>query len=75
MYEFMGIPIVEDVHLPEFMPVIELSNNVTVSDEFRIKTNKWYLEMFGKRRTMYMAFGKCIMHPNTIRALKAQHMS
>ena len=70
MYEFMGIPLIEDIRLPEFTPIIELSNNINVSNEFRVKTNKWYLEMFGEKRTMYMAMGKYIAHPKTIVALK-----
>lgn len=69
---FNGIPIIEDANLPEFVQTIELSHKVTVSDEFRRKTNAWYLEMFGKKRTMYMVDGKYIMHPNTLRCLRIQ---
>jgi len=69
---FMGIDVIENSLIPEFRPTIELSNNVTVSDEFRKKCNAWYLEMFGQKRVMYMVSGKYIGHPNTIEMLVRQ---
>lgn len=71
---FNGIPVIESPHIPEFSPVIELSHKVTVSTEFRNKTNKWYLEMFGRKRTVWMVNGKMITHPNTVRILRTQAM-
>ena len=46
---YMGIPIFESPHVPatEKVPKIQLSPDCPVSDEFRAKTNAWYIEMFG----------------------------
>lgn len=44
---YSGIPIIESPYIPDLVPVIELSEKVIVSDEFREKTNKFYIDMFG----------------------------
>ncbi len=67
---FAGIDIIADERLPEFTPVIELINHVNVSPEFRAKTNAWYLEMFGEKRTMLMIAGKGSANPKTVALMR-----
>lgn len=45
-----GIRVVTHPHVPDLTPVIELSRDVQVSEEFRGKTNRWYIEVFGYRQ-------------------------
>jgi hypothetical protein len=73
---FGGIDLVVNKHLPEKMPVLELSYNVSVSDEFRAEFNSWLLEMFGKKSVAYivdmsMLGGKkiIVMNPSNIARL------
>ena len=47
MIEFAGIPIISNPYMPDLVPVIQLSENVMVSDAFREKCNKFYIDMFG----------------------------
>lgn len=69
-----GIPVVPDPMLPEFIPVLELSQNITVTPEFRAQEDAWLLKIFGKKRTMYEVKinGRhwYIAHPNTIKCLE-----
>ena len=67
-----GMEVIAAPNLPEFTPVIQLSSHVMVTDEFRAKTNAWYIEMFGQKRTAYVVEDKWVMHPNTIKCLQMQ---
>lgn len=44
---YSGIPIIENPYIPDLVPVIKLSEKVTVSNELREKCNKFYIDMFG----------------------------
>lgn len=46
---FAGMPVFE---APPEPPKIQLSNNVTVSDEFRSKMDAWLLKRFGRRERL-----------------------
>lgn len=75
---FNGIKVVESVMATE--PVIRLSKDVMVTDAFREKCNKFYLDMFGTKPAAYMmsknALGMneptLLAHPEIIVALKAK---
>jgi len=42
-----GIPIIPDPYIPDLVPVIELSKDLMVTDEFRKKANQFYIDLFG----------------------------
>ena len=44
-----GMPIIESPHIQDLEPVIKLSDKIQVSDEFRRKTDRYYVERFGYR--------------------------
>jgi len=64
-----GIPIQTSSMLNEFKPKLELSSNVSVTDEFRTSFNKWLLDMFGAERAFYMTVNGLFTHPNNKRFL------
>ena len=66
---YNGFEIIENPYLPATTPVIELSPNLMVSDEFRRKTNKYYLERFGLKTVSYIIGNKIIMNPENIAKL------
>jgi len=45
-----SVPILENEHIQDLEPVIQLSSKVNVSPEFRKKCNAWYIEMFGYKQ-------------------------
>ena len=51
---YAGINIVTSLACPEFQPRITLSKKVPVSEEFRIKCDKFYLDFFGQERVSYI---------------------
>ena len=59
-------PFIQDV------PVIELSEDLDVSLEFRAKCNQFYLEFFGTYKPVYVVGGDYVMHPETIGLIKMQ---
>jgi hypothetical protein len=63
---FNGIRVVEDKRLPIQKPKIQLSESVQVTSKFRIKTNKWYEEIFGYELIFYMMEGCIITHPENV---------
>ena len=65
-----GIPVKTSTLIPEKQPTIELSNNVSVSKEFREKVNAWYIEMFGYKAVMYMIGDTLTMNPKTFAVMK-----
>lgn len=69
-FTYMGMKIIADPRLSEKSPVIELSSKVTVSDEFRAKTNAWYLEMFGEKLNFYFTDNNILAHPENIVRLR-----
>ena len=69
---FMGIPIKTSNLIPEKQPTIELSLGVNVSDEFRKKTNAWYIKMFGYKTVCYMVGDTMTMNPKTFAKLEMQ---
>lgn len=75
---FNRIPIIESELIPETTrePVIELSEDCPVSDEFRKKCNEWYIKMFGYKDVSYayMSKGNIFMNPKHIVALKLETM-
>ena len=70
MLTYMGMKVIVDPFLPEKSPVIELSRKVTVSDEFRAKTNAWYLEMFGEKLNFYFVDNNILANPKNIARLR-----
>lgn len=65
-----GIPIYESSLIPDKVPVIELSEKVNVSPEFRVKTNAWYIEMFGYKSIAYVIEGGLVASPKVLAALR-----
>ena len=54
-HDFLGIPITVNPYAEDLEPVIQLSQDLPVSDEFREKCNDWYIKMFGyKNPVIYM---------------------
>jgi len=49
---FAGVPIIENPYMDDLFPVIQLSADVNVSDEFRKKCNQYYIDMFGYSEPM-----------------------
>jgi len=67
---FMGTPIIESPHTQDLVPVIELSEHIQVSDEFRKKTNSFYIKMFGFREpTVWMTPYGLMMGPRTAKMI------
>jgi len=65
-----GIPIIPNPHIPDLVPVIELSDKVNVSDEFRKKTNQYYICLFGyKSPTVWKTQYGYMMGPNLYNVL------
>ena len=52
-HNFCGVPIIENPHVPDLEPVIQLSEILDVSPEFRKKCNDWYIDMFGYKEPVF----------------------
>ncbi|MCG7932120.1 MAG: hypothetical protein N0E44_18980 [Candidatus Thiodiazotropha lotti] len=70
----MSMPVFE---APPEPPKIQLSEDVTVSDEFRERMNAWLLERFGRRESvimsgeaLYMKDRGFVMRPETMSVLR-----
>jgi len=65
---YCGIPIIENRYLTE--PVISLSPDLDVSEEFRPKCNAFYENLFGRRPAAYMINNQYLAaHPDIVRAI------
>ena len=62
-----GIPVYSDPNCT--VPVISLSNKVTMSDEFRRNINARLEYLFGRKPGMYKFGNKLIAHPDIIKVL------
>ena len=67
---FYGIEIIANPAIPEKQQKIKLSQKVDVSQEFREKCDKFYLDFFGEESTVYVMGGKMFANPRTVHALK-----
>jgi len=67
-----GMPVKTSPLIPEKQPTIELRSNLMVTQEFREKTNAWYIEMFGYKTVMYMVGDTLTMNPKTFAKLEMQ---
>ena len=68
-HSYCGIPIIENRYLTE--PVISLSPDLDVSEEFRAKCNAFYENLFGRRPAVYMVNDQFLAaHPDIVRAIK-----
>jgi len=67
-----GIPIKTSPLIPEKQPTIELRSDLMISQEFRDKTNAWYIEMFGYKTVMYMIGDTLTMNPKTFAEMEMQ---
>lgn len=71
-----GIPLKLSEAIPEFVPVLQLSECVDVSGEFRFAFNNYLMSIFGARREIVRIAHPLIggelllMHPNTYHWLK-----
>lgn len=71
MMEYGGIKIVSSPYLTE--PVIRLSPDLDVSDEFRAKCDAFYERLFGRRPAAYMINNDYLAaHPEIVSALRDQ---
>jgi hypothetical protein len=64
-----GLKVVTDINIKEFSPVIELSEKVMVSQSFREKCNKFYLDLFGEKRNAIIIGDSIFMHPNSVKPI------
>lgn len=49
-----GMPVYSSNHVPRFMPKVQLSSKVNVSDEFRKSYNKWLRKYFGEQEVCFV---------------------
>jgi hypothetical protein len=52
-FTIQGIPVVTSPLIPK-VPVLALSVDCPVTDDFRVEMNKWLLDMFGARHRLYL---------------------
>ena len=67
---FNGIPIIESVHCPVEENVMKLSNDVTVSSNFRHEFDVWLGEFFVFNEVVLQTQVGFIIHPSTRRKLE-----
>ena len=60
-YMYNGISVIASPHIRDDYPVIELSEKVTVTPEFRKECNEKYLEWFGVCSKAFMTNGTMIV--------------
>jgi len=68
--KFNGIDVIGSDLMPDKQPKIRLSNKVTVSHEFRVKCDAFYLRLFGEKSVAYMVNGKIIMSAKNVAILR-----
>ena len=67
--DYAGIKIVSSPYLTE--PVIRLSPDLDVSDEFRAKCNAFYEHLFGRKPAAYMVNNEYLAaHPEIVSAFR-----
>ena len=72
--KFNGIDIIGSVLIQDKQPKITLSNKVSVSHEFRVKCDAFYLEFFGEEIVAYMFNDKMFMSAKNVAILKSHNL-
>lgn len=72
MAQLNGIEIVSSPHLPALSPVLKLSDNISLTDNFRKDFDKYLLDLFGEKPFIISIGRKLYAHPVVINYIKKE---
>jgi hypothetical protein len=72
MAQFNGIEIVSSPHLPVLVPVLKLSDRISLTDKFRENFDKYLIDLFGEKPFIISMGRKLYAHPVVIKCIKQE---
>ena len=69
-----GMQLIANPYLERTNPVMQLSKNIDLTEEFRHEYDSWLEEFFGREKTIFIIGNKIHTHPDNVAAIKMRSL-